>query len=139
MRQRVSVITLGVEDLPRARSFYAALGWSTGAGPDDDVVFFQTGDSVLALWDRKRLAEDSCVSDNGGWGGITLAHNVGSPAEVDEVTAQAQAAGARIGREPAETFWGGYSSVFIDPEGHPWEVAHNPHWELSPEGGVRLR
>ena len=69
---------------------------------------------------------------------MTLALNLGSPAEVDEVTKQARAAGARIGREPAETFWGGYSSVFIDPDGHPWEVAHNPHWELTPEGGVRL-
>ncbi|MDQ6817616.1 MAG: VOC family protein [Actinomycetota bacterium] len=138
MRQRVSVITLGVRDLARARSFYEALGWSTGAGPVDDVVFFQAGDMVLALWDRKRLAEDSCVEDSPGWGGVTLALNLGSSMEVDEVTEQARAAGAQIGREPAATFWGGYSSAFIDPDGHPWEVAHNPHWTLTPEGGVRL-
>ncbi len=138
MKQRVSVITLGVRDLHRARAFYEALGWSTGAAPDDDVVFFQAGDMVVSLWDRARLAEDSCVSDGGGWGGVTLALNVESPAEVDAVTEEARAAGATIGREPAETFWGGYSSVFIDPDGHPWEVAHNPHWTLTAGGGVSL-
>src|ERR671933_784057 len=138
MEQRVGVITLGVRDLARARRFYEALGWRTGAGPDDDVVFFQAGDTVFALWDRTRLAEDSCVQDGGGWGGVTLAHNVGSREEVDAVTEEARAAGATIGREPAATFWGGYSSVFIDPEGHPWEVAHNPHWTVPPDGGVRL-
>ncbi len=138
MRQRVTVITLGVHDLARARRFYEALGWHTGAAPEDDVVFFQVGDMVLSLWDRARLAKDSCVADTPGWGGVTLALNLDSPAEVDEVTEQARAAGAAIGREPAETFWGGYSSAFTDPEGHPWEIAHNPHWTLTPEGGVRL-
>jgi hypothetical protein len=138
MRQRITVITLGVRDLARARRFYEALGWHTGAGPDDDVVFFQAGDMVLSLWDRSRLAQDSCVPDTPGWGGVTLALNLDSPAEVEEVTEQARAAGASIGREPAETFWGGYSSVFLDPEGHPWEIAHNPHWTLTPDGGVRL-
>src|ERR1700730_10264602 len=82
MRQRVSVITLGVRDLARARRFYEALGWATGAAPGDDVAFFQAGDMVLALWDRGRLAVDSCVEDSGGWGGVTLALNVGSPEEV---------------------------------------------------------
>ena len=138
MRQRVSLITLGVRDLERARRFYEALGWRTGAAPADDVVFFQAGDMVLALWGRDQLAEDSCVGDAGGWGGVTLAMNVGSPEEVDAVTEEARAAGATIGREPAKTFWGGYSSLFIDPEGHPWEVAHNPHWTLTEDGGVRL-
>jgi uncharacterized protein len=133
------VITLGVSDLLRARNFYEALGWRTGADPGDDVVFFQTGDMVLSLWDRARLAEDSCVKDAPGWGGVTLALNLGSREEVDAVTEEARAAGATIGREPAETFWGGYSSVFLDPEGHPWEIAFNPHWELTPAGGVRLR
>ncbi|MGI8571020.1 MAG: VOC family protein [Solirubrobacteraceae bacterium] len=139
MRQRVSVITLGVNDLRAARRFYAALGWQSGAAPEDDVVFFQAGDMVLALWDRGRLAQDSCVEDSDGWGGITLALNVGSQEEVDQVTEQAREAGATIGREPEETFWGGYSSVFIDPDGHPWEIAHNPHWKLTHEGGVRLQ
>src|SRR5919205_3249615 len=100
MRQRVSLITLGVRDLARARRFYETLGWSTGAGPDDDVVFFQAGDMVLALWDRARLAEDSSVESGPGWGGVTLALNVASPEEVDAVTEEARGAGARIGREP---------------------------------------
>src|ERR671910_3897111 len=138
MEQRVSLITLGVRDLARARAFYEALGWTTGAAPEDDVAFFQTGGMVVALWDRATLAEDSGVEDSGGWGGATLAHNVRSPAEVDAVTEEARAAGATIVREPAETFWGGYSSIFIDPEGHPWEVAHNPNWTVTPEGGLRL-
>ena len=138
MEQRVSLATLGVRDLARARSFYEGLGWTTRAGADDDVVFFQTGDMVLALWDRARLAEDSCVEDGPGWGGVTLALNLASPEEVDAAVEDARAAGARIGREPAETFWGGYSGIFLDPEGHPWEVAHNPRWRLTEDGGVRL-
>jgi catechol 2,3-dioxygenase-like lactoylglutathione lyase family enzyme len=138
VKQRVSLITLGVSDLERARDFYEALGWTTGAEPGDDVVFFQAGDMVFALWDRARLAEDSCVEDSAGWGGMTLALNLGSPAEVDAAIEEARVAGATIGREPAETFWGGYSGVFMDPDGHPWEVAHNPHWQLTEDGGVRL-
>jgi predicted lactoylglutathione lyase len=138
VRQRVTLITLGVRDLSRARRFYEALGWRTGAKPDDDVVFFQAGDMVLALWDRARLAEDSCVQDAGEWGGVTLALNLGSREEVDAVTDEARVAGATIGREPAETFWGGYSSVFVDPEGHPWEIAYNPRWTLTEGGGLRL-
>jgi catechol 2,3-dioxygenase-like lactoylglutathione lyase family enzyme len=138
MDQRLSVVTLGVSDLKRARAFYEALGWKTGAEPDDDVVFFQAGGLVVSLWSRESLAEDSAVADSGGWGGITLAHNVGSPGKVDAVIAEAEAAGATIGRPGAETFWGGYSGVFIDPDGHPWEVAHNPHWTLEEDGSVRL-
>jgi predicted lactoylglutathione lyase len=138
MQQRVSLITLGVRDLARAQAFYEALGWATGAAPADDVVFFQCGGMVLALWGRDKLAEDSGVSDSGGWGGVALAHNVGSPEEVDAVIAQAQAGGASIPRQGAATFWGGYSGVFIDPDGHPWEVAHNPHWQLEADGSIRL-
>jgi uncharacterized protein len=138
MDQRLSVVTLGVRDLARARAFYEALGWNTGAAPDDDVVFFQAGGLIVALWSRESLAEDSAVEDAGGWGGITLAHNVGSPEDVDAVIAEAEAAGATIGRPGAKTFWGGYSGVFLDPDGHPWEVAHNPHWTLREDGSVQL-
>ena len=138
MEQRVSVVTLGVADLARARAFYEALGWTTRAKLEDDVVFFQAGGMVVSLWSRERLAEDSGVDDSGGWGGVTLAHNVRSPAEVDTVLADARRAGARIAREGAETFWGGYAGVFVDPDGHPWEVAHNPHWALSAEGATVL-
>jgi predicted lactoylglutathione lyase len=138
VKQRVSLVTLGVADLGRSRAFYEALGWQTGAGPDDEVAFFQAGDMVVALWDRAKLAEDSCVEDRGGWGGVTLALNFGSPGEVDAAIEEARAAGATIGREPAETFWGGYSGVFVDPDGHPWEIAHNPHWLVNDDGSVAL-
>jgi uncharacterized protein len=137
--QRVSLVTLGVSDLARAREFYERLGWRPAPDTPDDVVFFQAGGMIVALWDRQKLAEDSAVRDAGGWGGVTLAHNVGSRAEVDAVTQEARSAGAAIGREPAETFWGGYSAVFIDPEGHPWEVAHNPGWTLHEDGTVSLQ
>jgi len=136
--QRLSLVTLGVSDLKRARAFYEALGWITGAEPDDDVVFFQAGGMIVALWDRARLAQDSGVQDGGGWGGVTLAYNVRSPEEVDAAVEEARAAGARIARNGAETFWGGYSGVFVDPDGHPWEVAHNPHWTVADDGSVSL-
>ena len=138
MEQRLSLVTLGVGDLARSRAFYGALGWKTGAEPDDDVVFFQAGGMIVALWDRAKLAQDSTVVDGGGWGGVTLAYNARSPEHVDAVLTEALAAGARIGRAGAETFWGGYSGVFVDPDGHPWEVAHNPHWTLQDDGSVTL-
>ncbi|MFL5906380.1 MAG: VOC family protein [Solirubrobacterales bacterium] len=138
MDQRLTLITLGNSDLARARRFYEALGWATGAEEGDDVVFFQAGCMVVALWDRAKLAEDPAVSDPGGWGGVTLAYNTRSPEEVDEVIEQARSAGATIGREPGETFWGGYSGVFLDPDGHPWEVAHNPRWKIAEDGSLIL-
>ena len=138
MEQRVSLVTLGVPDLDRARDFYEGLGWKR-TGDDADVVFFQAGGMVLALWSRDSLAEDSAVTDPGGWGGVTLAYNARSREEVDAVLKEADAAGAVIGRWGAETFWGGYSGVFIDPAGHPWEVAHNPGWKIRDDGSVDLR
>lgn len=138
MEPRVSVITLGVEDLARSRAFYERLGWKTRAEPDADVVFFQTGGLVVALWDRGTLAHDSGVEDGGGWGGVTLACNVRSPEAVDAILVEAAEAGATVARPGANTFWGGYSGVFVDPDGHPWEVAHNPHWALREDGSVAL-
>ena len=138
MKQRVSLITLGVTDIQRSWRFYEAIGWS-GESPDNDVVFFQAGGMIVALWGRAKLAQDSVVADAGGWGGVTLAHNVGSNEEVDEILAAAAAAGATIGRMGAPTFYGGYSGVFIDPDGHPWEIAHNPGWILDEDGTIRLR
>jgi predicted lactoylglutathione lyase len=137
MEARVSLVTLGVTDLDRARRFYDALGW-TGQSPDGEVVFYQAGGMVLALWSRALLAADSAVTDSGGWGGITLAQNLRSPDEVDALLADAAAAGGTIARSGAPTEWGGYSGVFLDPDGHPWEVAHNPHWDLAPDGTVHL-
>jgi predicted lactoylglutathione lyase len=138
VEQRLSLVTLGVRDLGRARAFYEALGWKTGAQPADDVAFFQCGGMVVALWGREQLQEDTVVEDSGGWGGVTLAYNTRSPEEVDAVLAEARAAGATIAREGAPTFWGGYSGLFVDPEGHPWEVAHNPHWTIADDGSVSL-
>ncbi len=138
MEQRVSLVTLGVRDLGRSRAFYEALGWRSGSAADSDVAFFQTGGMVFALWSRESLAEDSVVEDTGGWGGVTLAHNVDSPERVDEVLAEVEAAGATIVRPGAETFWGGYSGLFLDPDGHPWEVAHNPFWTLGDDGSISL-
>jgi uncharacterized protein len=137
MEQRVSLVTLGVRDVARARAFYEALGWE-GTSPDGEVVFFQAGGMIVALWGRDLLAEDSAVEDSGGWGGVTLAYNTRSPEEVDAVLAEAAAAGGRVARAGAPTPWGGYSGVFIDPEGHPWEVAHNPGWRLGEDGSVHL-
>ena len=138
MDQRLSLVTLGVRDLARAHAFYEGLGWTSGAQPADDVVFFQTGCMIVALWGRDQLAEDSGVEDGGGWGGVTLAYNARSPEEVDAVIDEARAAGGRIAREGAATFWGGYSGVFVDPDGHPWEVAHNPNWTVAADGSVSL-
>jgi uncharacterized protein len=141
MEQRLSLITLGVADVSRAQAFYEAMGWHLDGGVDDEsdhVAFFQAAGVIVALWDRAKLAEDSGVEDGGGWGGVTLAHNVRSPEEVDAVLAEAEAAGARIARPGAKTFWGGYSGVFVDPDGHPWEVAHNPHWTVHEDGSTTL-
>ena len=138
MDQRVSLVTLGVRDLARARAFYETLGWTTNAVPADDVVFFQAGGLIVSLWDRARLAEDTGVEDAGGWGGITLAYNTRTEDEVDAVIAEVDAAGGTVLRPGAPTFWGGYSGAFADPDGHAWEVAHNPHWTLGPDGSVTL-
>jgi len=138
MEQRLSLVTLGVRDLARARTFYERLGWHSNTDPALGVVFFQSGGMVVALWGRDELTEDSGVEDSGGWGGVTFAHNVRSSAEVDAVLEQARVAGARIAREGAATFWGGYSGVFVDPDGHPWEVAHNPHWTVREDGSIEL-
>ncbi len=141
MEQRLSLITLGVGDVGRAQRFYEALGWAAGGGVDDEsdhVVFFQMPGMIVALWGRGKLAADSVVEDNGGWGGVTLAHCLDSQEAVDAVLAEAEIAGATIGRRGAPTFWGGYSGIFIDPDGHPWEVAHNPAWAIQPDGSTTL-
>lgn len=137
MEQRISAVTLGVSDIGVARRFYEALGWS-GESPDDEVVFFQAGGLVVALWSRELLAEDGGVVDTGGWGGITLSHNVRSAGEVDALLAAAAAAGATVTRAARTTSWGGYGGAFADPDGHPWEVMHNPHWPLHDDGTVSL-
>jgi uncharacterized protein len=137
MQQRVTLITLGVEDLARAKAFYGALGWQ---GQEvQETVFFQAGALAVVLWGRDKLAEDSGIEDDGGrFGGMVLAHNVRSAAEVDAIVAAAAAAGAAVTRSPSETFYGGYAGVFRDLDGHLWEVAHNPGFALDDSGALTL-
>ncbi|MFI9653641.1 VOC family protein [Guyparkeria sp. GHLCS8-2] len=140
MEQRLSVITLGVADLARSRAFYEqGLGWTVG-GAAEQVVFFQLNGIVLALYPRADLAADAGVpaGEGGGFAGMTLAHNVRSPQEVDEVLVEAQRAGGRLVKPGVAVFWGGYSGYFADPDGHLWEVAHNPLWGLDAAGNVSL-
>jgi catechol 2,3-dioxygenase-like lactoylglutathione lyase family enzyme len=137
MEQRVSMVTLGVADVERSRNFYEALGWR--GQTVERTVFFQTGGIAVVLWGRDLLAEDAGVADGGpGFGGMALAHNVRSPAEVDSVVAAAEAAGATVTRPPASTFYGGYAAYFADPDGHMWEVAHNPGFTLDDAGALVL-
>jgi catechol 2,3-dioxygenase-like lactoylglutathione lyase family enzyme len=140
MQPRVTVLTLGVEDLPRARRFYAdGLGWKPAKGSDESVVFFNLNGLVLSLFPRTALAEDANIPAAGsGFGGITIAHNVASKAEVDAVLADAQRAGAKLLRPGSDAFWGGYTGYFADPEGFVWEVAWNPFWTLTPDGQMRI-
>jgi uncharacterized protein len=138
MEQRVSLVTLGVADYRRAKAFYESLGWSASLDIEE-TAFFRANGCVIALWARDKLAEDSGISDDGArWGGIALAHNVRSREEVNEVIEQARVNGARISREPSETFYGGYAGVFLDLDGHPWEVAHNPSFGLDGDGNIVL-
>jgi uncharacterized protein len=138
MKQGISLVTLGVADYPRAKAFYETLGWQV-AMDMQETAFFQANGVVLVLWARDKLAADSGVADDGArWGGITLAHNVGSREEVDALIEHARATGAEIAREPAETFYGGYAGVFRDLDGHAWEVAFNPGFGLGDDGSVVL-
>ena len=138
MEQRVSLITLGVADLARSRSFYEALGWR--GHEMEETVFFPAGGAVVVLWGRDELAADSGVEDGptGGFGGIVLAHNVRSTAEVDEIMAAAQQAGAAVTRPASATFYGGYAACFADPDGHIWEIAHNPGFTVAGDGSLIL-
>ncbi len=138
MDQRVSLITLGVADVPAARAFYERLGWH---GQEvEETVFFQAGGMVLTLWGRDKLAQDCGISDEetGGFGGVALAHNVRSEAEVDEIIVAAEAAGATVTRPAARTFYGGYAGVFTDLDGHAWEIAHNPGFPFGEDGSITV-
>src|SRR5215472_2170621 len=135
---RISLVTLGVADYDRAKAFYEAMGWSASLDIEE-TAFFRGNGCVLVLWARDKLAEDSGISDGGArWGGIALAHNVRSREEVHNVIEQARSNGAMITREPSETFYGGYAGVFLDLDGHPWEVAHNPGFAIDDDGNLVL-
>jgi uncharacterized protein len=129
MEQRISLVTLGVTDLPRARAFYEALGWAGAKQPDGDVCFFQAGGMVFGLWTAL-----------GGHGapGIELAHNVRTPQEVADVLSEAENAGGTIVRHAHRADWGGITGAFADPDGYVWEVAHNSAWTLDDEGAVHI-
>ena len=129
MEQRISLVTLGVSDLARARAFYEALGWGGARQPDDEVCFFQAGGMVFGLWTAL-----------GGHGapGIELAHNVASEPEVDAILDDAERAGGTIVRPAARAEWGGWTGAFADPDGYVWEVAHNPGWTINPDGTITL-
>jgi uncharacterized protein len=137
VEQRISLVTLGVDDLARARRFYARLGWH--GQQVEDTVFFQAGGIGIVLWGRGELAEDAGITDDGGsFGGVALAHNVRSADEVDEVVAAAAAAGATVTRAPAATFYSGYAGCFTDLDGHVWEIAHNPGFPLADDGSITI-
>lgn len=139
MQARLNVVTLGVRDIAKARAFYEALGFVPSEQSNQDVVFLNAGGVVLALFGRAALAEDAHLPEAGtGFGGIALAQNVAARGEVDARIQQAVSAGATLLKPAAETFWGGYAGYFADPDGHPWEVAHNPFWPLSDDGLVTL-
>ncbi|MEV0459290.1 VOC family protein [Catellatospora methionotrophica] len=138
MEQRISIVTLGVAELGRARTFYERLGWR---GQEiEQTVFFQTGGIAVVLWARDKVAADAGVQDPGGdgFGGICLAHNVRDRAEVDAIMAVAAGAGATATKAAQETFYGGYAGFFADPDGHVWEVAHNPGFTLAEDGSLIL-
>ncbi len=143
MEQRLSLVTLGVANVPASRSFYERLGWKASSVGGDDIAFFQVGCLVFALYGRGELAKDACLPDQGGsqgggFGGFALAYNVREKPEVDAVIAQAVAAGAKLLKPARDAFWGGYSGYFADPDGHPWEVAWNPGFEILDDGSIKL-
>ncbi len=138
MEQRLSLITLGVADLPRARDFYQRLGWR---GQEvQETVFFQAGGIGIVLWHQDKLADDAGMSSRraSGFGGIALAHNVRTKDEVDVIIAAAEAAGAAITRAPADTFYGGYAGYFTDLDGHAWEIAYNPGFPIADDGSITI-
>jgi uncharacterized protein len=138
VEQRISLVTLGVADYGRACAFYQALGWVPQLDVEE-TAFFQANGVILVLWARDKLAADMGIPDGGEqWGGIALAHNVGSREEVRELVELARGNGAEVTREAAETFYGGYAGAFRDLDGHVWEVAHNPGFGLDDDGNVVL-
>jgi predicted lactoylglutathione lyase len=136
MQQRLNVLTLGVDDVERARSFYEALGWKIGF-TDGDIVMFQAGPMIISLWDRTKLAADSGVRAGTGWGGFTMGYAVAGTDEVDELCRRATEAGATVTAGPQRKGFG-YSGVFADPDGHTWEVAWIEALRRNPDGTVEL-
>ncbi len=137
---RISIVTLGVDDLERSRTFYEALGWEVAGAAGDEICWFKTADSYLGLFDRESLARDAGLRSEptAEFGGITLAINVESVAAVDAAFEAAEGAGARILKPAERAGWGGYSGHFADPDGHPWEVAYNPSFPIGADGRITI-
>ena len=140
MKQHLHIVTLGVRDLEVSRKFYTeTLGWKQSSASNEGITFIQAGGVVLALFPREELAKDALVSAEGnGFAGFTLARNVNSEKEVDDVIADLQSKGVTITKEPQKMFWGGYSSYFADPDGYLWEVAYNPFFPFDENGNLKL-
>lgn len=138
MEPRVSIVTLGVDDLDRAVRFYEAMGLKRHEGITDGVAFYQMGGIILALFPRAELAKDAGVALSAGFAAVALAYNTRAEAEVDEVLALAVEAGGTIVRPASRAFWGGRTGYFADTEGHLWEVAHNPAFPIADDGTIAL-
>ena len=140
MDQRITLVTLGVADLERSLRFYRdGLGWTpSGQSMEGEIAFIQLNGLVLALWPRTELAGDARLAVDDGWGGVALAQNHRSREAVDAAVAAVVAAGGTVLKAPVATDWGGYSGYVADPDGHPWELAHNPFWPLSEDGSLTL-
>lgn len=137
LEPRISIVTLGVDDMQRARGFYERLGWQAASSSNENVTFFNMAGVVFGLYGREALAQDARVEySTAALAGVSLAHNCESEARVDEVMAVAEAAGAEVIKPPEKVFWGGYSGYFSDPDGHLWEVAHNPFFPLDEDGRI---
>jgi catechol 2,3-dioxygenase-like lactoylglutathione lyase family enzyme len=140
MKQRISLITLGVDDVAGSADFYSRLGFRKAKEGNEDVAFFQlAGGLVLSLYRRAHLFRDAGIEDKGSsFGGVTLAYNTSSELEVDKLAAAFVGAGGHLLKAPHKVFWGGYIAYAADPDGHVWEIAHNPGWELDESGGLNL-
>jgi catechol 2,3-dioxygenase-like lactoylglutathione lyase family enzyme len=139
MEQRISIVTLGVADLARSRTFYERLGWCAARASSEEIAFFQTGGMILALYPRAELAKDASVAVEGqGFAGFSISYNTRTRGEVDAVLAEAESAGAKILKPAQEAFWGGYSGYFADPDGFAWEVAWNPSFPIAEDGAIHL-
>lgn len=138
-RLTLTLVTLGVADVARATRFYEALGLVRSTASNEQVSFFEAGGAAIALFGRRDLAEDAGVAPDGaGFRNLSLAWNCRSDEEVDRAAERMLAAGARQVKPPQPTFWGGYAGYVEDPDGHLWEIAHNPHWPYDPDGRLRL-
>ncbi len=139
MEQRLTMVTLGVRDVGRARKFYEGLGFVAAKFESDDIAFFQMGSTILGLYGRQALADDAGVENSvPGFSGVALAWNARSEKDVDATLDEVVQAGGRLVKAPQKVFWGGYSGYFADPDGHLWEVAYNPGWPMDDDGRVQL-